>query len=78
MADGVCFWFFVYGISLWRFDFTLILGLKDGIARIVRTFGNKLFPFKFPPRVGQKLQGFLDYCWQKHNLLLLTKGHYYA
>jgi len=37
-------------------------GLKDGIARIVRTFGNKLFPFKFPPRVGQKLQGFLDYC----------------
>jgi len=37
-------------------------GLKDGIARIVRTFGNKLLAFKLPPRVAQKLQGFLDYC----------------
>jgi len=37
-------------------------GLKDGIARIVRTFGKKLLAFKLPPRVAQKLQGFLDYC----------------
>ncbi|KAF7760343.1 hypothetical protein Agabi119p4_11019 [Agaricus bisporus var. burnettii] len=37
-------------------------GLKEGVARIVRTFGDKLFAFKFPPRTAQKLQGFLDYC----------------
>lgn len=37
-------------------------GLKDGVARIVRTFGKKLLAFKFSPRTGQKLQGFLDYC----------------
>ncbi|KAF8154433.1 nucleoporin protein Ndc1-Nup [Crassisporium funariophilum] len=37
-------------------------GLKEGISRIVRTFGDKLSAFKFPPRTAQKLQGFLDYC----------------
>ncbi|KXN81967.1 Nucleoporin NDC1, partial [Leucoagaricus sp. SymC.cos] len=37
-------------------------GLKEGIARIVRTFGDRLLAFKFPPRTAQKLQGFLDYC----------------
>ncbi|KAL0959063.1 hypothetical protein HGRIS_014363 [Hohenbuehelia grisea] len=36
--------------------------LKDGVARIVRTFGDKLFAFKFPARTGAKLQGFMDYC----------------
>ncbi|KAH9476277.1 Nucleoporin NDC1 [Psilocybe cubensis] len=36
-------------------------GLKEGLARIVRTFGDKLFAFKFPPRIGHKLQEFLDY-----------------
>lgn len=40
----------------------LVSGLKEGIARIVRTFGDKLLAFKFPPRTAQKLQGFLDYC----------------
>lgn len=40
----------------------LLSGLKDGVARIVRTFGDKLLAFKFPPRTAQKLQGFLDYC----------------
>jgi len=35
--------------------------LKDGIARIVRTFGDKLLAFKFPPRTARKLQGFIDY-----------------
>jgi len=35
--------------------------LKDGIARIVRTFGDKLLAFKFPPRTAGKLQGFIDY-----------------
>ena len=49
----------------------MILGLKDGIARIVRTFGKKLLAFKLPPRVAQKLQGFLDYCWWKYNLISL-------
>lgn len=43
-------------------NLTCVLGLKDGIARIARTFGDKLLAFKFPPRVAQKLQGFLDYC----------------
>ncbi|KAF9466851.1 nucleoporin protein Ndc1-Nup [Collybia nuda] len=37
-------------------------GLKEGVARIVRTFGDKLLAFKFPPRTAQKLQGFLEYC----------------
>lgn len=41
---------------------SLASGLKEGVARIVRTFGDKLFAFKFPPRTAQKLQGFLDYC----------------
>lgn len=37
------------------------LALKDGVARIVRTFGDKLLAFKFPPRTARKLQGFIDY-----------------
>lgn len=36
--------------------------LKEGVARIVRTFGDKLLAYKFPPRTAGKLQGFLDYC----------------
>ncbi|KAF7303892.1 hypothetical protein MIND_00619300 [Mycena indigotica] len=35
--------------------------LKDGIARIVRTFGDKLRAFKFPPRTASRLQEFVDY-----------------
>ncbi|KAF9077658.1 nucleoporin protein Ndc1-Nup [Rhodocollybia butyracea] len=35
--------------------------LKEGVARIARTFGDKLLAFKFPPRTARKLQGFLDY-----------------
>jgi nucleoporin NDC1 len=38
------------------------IGLKEGVARIVRTFGDKLLAFKFPPRTARKLQGFLEYC----------------
>ncbi|KAG5644444.1 hypothetical protein DXG03_008539 [Asterophora parasitica] len=37
-------------------------GLKAGVARIVRTFGDKLLAFKFPPRTAAKLQPFFDYC----------------
>ncbi|RDB16603.1 Nucleoporin NDC1 [Hypsizygus marmoreus] len=37
-------------------------GMKEGIARIVRTFGDKLLAFKFPTRIAQKLQPFLEYC----------------
>ena len=29
--------------------------------QIVRTFGEKLAAFKFPPRVARQLQGFVDY-----------------
>ncbi|KAJ8507456.1 hypothetical protein ONZ45_g10177 [Pleurotus djamor] len=36
--------------------------LKDGVASIVRTFGDKLLAFKFPPRTANKLQTFMDYC----------------
>ncbi|KAK0443401.1 nucleoporin protein Ndc1-Nup [Desarmillaria tabescens] len=36
-------------------------GFKNGIARVVRTFGGKLNAFKFPPRTANKLQGFVDY-----------------
>ncbi|KAI0367282.1 hypothetical protein BV20DRAFT_970683 [Pilatotrama ljubarskyi] len=35
--------------------------IKDGIVQIVRTFGDKLAAFKFPPRIAKKLQGFVDY-----------------
>jgi nucleoporin NDC1 len=68
MADGVFICFYMNYFPpppLEVLIFTLIclvLGLKGGIARIVRTFGDKLLAFKFPPRVAQKLQGFLDYC----------------
>lgn len=37
-------------------------GLKEGIGRVVRTFGDKLTAFRFPPTVAKSLQGFLDYC----------------
>ncbi|KAF8178903.1 nucleoporin protein Ndc1-Nup [Pholiota molesta] len=36
-------------------------GLKEGIQLIVNTFGDKLSAFKFPPRIANKLQLFLDY-----------------
>ncbi|KAG5351222.1 hypothetical protein C0989_007373 [Termitomyces sp. Mn162] len=36
--------------------------LRAGIARIVRTFGDKLLAFKFPPRIAEKLQPFIEYC----------------
>ncbi|KAJ2934242.1 hypothetical protein H1R20_g2841, partial [Candolleomyces eurysporus] len=36
--------------------------LKDSLARIVRTFGDKLTAFRFPPRVAGKVQGFMDFC----------------
>ncbi|KAG6853758.1 hypothetical protein C0991_001588 [Blastosporella zonata] len=36
--------------------------LRAGIARIVRTFGDKLLAFKFPPRTAEKLQPFMEYC----------------
>ncbi|KAF9261663.1 hypothetical protein L218DRAFT_905074 [Marasmius fiardii PR-910] len=35
--------------------------LKEGVGRIVQTFGDKLQAFKFPPHIARKLQGFLDY-----------------
>ncbi|KAJ3001474.1 hypothetical protein NUW54_g6399 [Trametes sanguinea] len=35
--------------------------IKDGIVQVVRTFGDKLTAFKFPPRIARKLQGFVDY-----------------
>ncbi|KAF8635261.1 hypothetical protein AX15_000484 [Amanita polypyramis BW_CC] len=37
-------------------------GLKESIGRIVRTFGDKLGAFRFPPSVARGLQPFLDYC----------------
>jgi nucleoporin NDC1 len=29
--------------------------------RVIRTFGEKLSAFKFPPRIAKKLQEFADY-----------------
>lgn len=37
------------------------LAIKDGVVLIVRTFGDKLAAFRFPPRIAKKLQGFVDY-----------------
>lgn len=39
----------------------VVIALKEGIVRIVRTFGDKLSAFRFPPRTAKKLQGFVDY-----------------
>lgn len=38
------------------------VALKEGVIRIVRTFGGKLSAFKFPMGTARKLQGFVDYC----------------
>ncbi|KAK7033262.1 hypothetical protein R3P38DRAFT_3265211 [Favolaschia claudopus] len=35
--------------------------LKDGIARITRTFGDKLRAFRFPPRTAARLQEFVEF-----------------
>lgn len=59
LGDGM---YFGPPIRLSLLTLVLLSGLKDGVARIVRTFGDKLLAFKFPPRTAQKLQGFLDYC----------------
>ena len=39
----------------------LFAALKDGLVRVVRTFGDKLAAFRFAPRTAKKLQGFVDY-----------------
>ncbi|KAI6043254.1 nucleoporin protein Ndc1-Nup [Pisolithus marmoratus] len=38
----------------------VIDALKSGISDIVRTFGDKLTAFKFPPKTAKKLQSFID------------------
>lgn len=38
------------------------VALKEGVIRIVRTFGGRLSAFKFPMGTARKLQGFVDYC----------------
>ncbi|TCD63234.1 hypothetical protein EIP91_005819 [Steccherinum ochraceum] len=35
--------------------------LKAGLVHIAQTFGHRLAAFKFPPRIANKLQGFVDY-----------------
>jgi nucleoporin NDC1 len=37
------------------------LALKEGVVRIVQTFGDKLLAFRFPPRIARKLQSFVDH-----------------
>lgn len=37
------------------------VALKEGVVRVVRTFGAKLNAFRFPPQIAHKLQGFVDY-----------------
>ncbi|KAJ7768693.1 hypothetical protein DFH07DRAFT_1008013 [Mycena maculata] len=36
--------------------------LKEGLVRIVRTFGDKLRAFRFAPRTAARLQEFVHYC----------------
>ena len=52
------FVFILFGQAI---DYMKLLALKEGIVRIVRTFGERLSAFKFPPRIAHKLQGFVDY-----------------
>jgi hypothetical protein len=37
-------------------------GLRESIGRIMRTFGDKLMAFRFPPAVASGVQAFMDYC----------------
>ena len=37
-------------------------GLRECIGRIVRTFGDKLMAFRYPPAVASGVQAFMDYC----------------
>lgn len=39
----------------------LYVALKSGVVQIAQTFGHRLSAFKFPPRIANKLQGFVDY-----------------
>ncbi|KZT25546.1 hypothetical protein NEOLEDRAFT_1202644 [Neolentinus lepideus HHB14362 ss-1] len=39
----------------------IIDAFKEGLARIVRTFNDKLQAFRFPPRTARQLQSFVDY-----------------
>jgi nucleoporin NDC1 len=39
----------------------LFSALKEGVMRIVRTFGDRLVAFKFPPRIARRLQEYVDY-----------------
>ena len=34
--------------------------VKDGLVRIVQTFGERLEAFRFPPRVARRLQEYVD------------------
>ena len=53
--------FYSRSISFFEELIVLFVALKDGVVRIVRTFGDKLLAFKFTPRTARKLQGFIDY-----------------
>lgn len=39
----------------------MLSGLKEGVVRIVVTFGDSLSAFKFLPRTALKLQGYVEY-----------------
>lgn len=39
----------------------LLIALKEGVAKIARTFGDKLGGFRFPSRIARTLQLFVDY-----------------
>jgi nucleoporin NDC1 len=56
MEDGEFIFSFLSFLNL-----TLFPGLKEGIIRIVVTFGDSLSAFKFPPKIARKLQGYVDY-----------------
>ena len=56
------FCLFISCVAWWTDCVRFFPGFKEGVARIVRTFGDKLLAFRFPPRTAQKLQPFLELC----------------
>lgn len=39
----------------------VFVALKNGLVRIVQTFGERLSAFRFPPRIAKILQEYVDY-----------------
>lgn len=59
VVDGTCFSVFEdRNANLFGYFYTVLL---KGVMRVARTFRDKLFVFRLPPRTANKLQGFINY-----------------